>query len=275
MTSAPTRAEFRAIPSWAGTPCAYPGFPQATAPVAAASDLGIDMLLGGDGGEPLFSAAPIVVADLVRLGRLSDAIRAAHVFNDDWTYPYATIAKAVVRALLPRAVLQGREQLRPAPPWVRRPPHASFDETTAPRSARRHLVAALRGPAADAFEIEERIHQRFNVRASYPLLDLRVVRVALSVPSRLRAPVPEPKPLLAQAFLGRHSIDRKKMTFGPYYNRLARSAWTEMPEIFTSEALVARRGLVDAASLLARRADWKVESLRVVPVEMWLQAEEA
>ncbi len=91
---------------------AFPAFPLALAAVDAAVAGGADVLMDGAGGEPLFSASPIVVGDLLRRGRLSDALACAASYDREWTYDTRTIMKTLVRAATPRPLLRVRERIR-------------------------------------------------------------------------------------------------------------------------------------------------------------------
>jgi asparagine synthase (glutamine-hydrolysing) len=275
IPSRPSVQAYEAIPSWARTPCAYLGFPEATAPYHAAAEAGLRVLLNGHGGEPLFSASPVVVLDLLRAGQFRDAVAAARMFDASWTYPYSTTMKAAVRALLPSEVLRARERVRAVPPWVKRPVRKTLDPVTAPRSERSHLLTAIQPAGGVAYDLDERLATMHGIEVASPFLDLRVVRVAVNARPASRAPIPEPKPILARAFLRDVPGRRRKVTFVPYYQRLARSAWGSVPWVFAPDSHLAHRGLVDPFVLHRRRHEWPIESLALVPVEMWLRKESA
>jgi asparagine synthetase B (glutamine-hydrolysing) len=273
VPSRPSRAELDEIPRWTGTPLGYRGFPQATAPVDVAAAAGVEVLLTGAGGEPLFSSAPVGVWDLIRSGDLRRARVTARTFHQRWIYPYPTIAKAGVRAILPPVMLGLRERARPVPPWVKGKVTYSYDERTAPRNAFEHLLTALRASGANDYEIEERLHQTRAIELAHPLLDLRVVKVACSVALEERVPAPEPKPLLTRAFLGDVAATRVKMRFNPYYQRLARHVQELDPAVFREGSTAERSGLVRKRGLPAVcEARWLTESLALLPVEMWLRS---
>lgn len=273
VPSRPSIAEIDDIPRWTGTPLGFGGFPQATAPVNVAAAAGVEVLLTGEGGEPLFSSAPVGVWDLVRRGDLRMASEAARAFHRRWIYPYPTIAKAGVRAILPPGLLNYRERARLVPPWVEGIVNHSYDERTAPRNAFEHLLTALRRSDANDYEIEERLHQTRAIERAHPLLDLRVVKVACSLALEERVPVPGPKPLLTRAFLNDVAGARVKMRFGPYYRRLARYVQKLDPAVFREESIAARSDLVLSSGLPAvREPRWLTESLMLLPVEMWLRS---
>jgi asparagine synthetase B (glutamine-hydrolysing) len=275
VPSAPVRSDYLDIPRWAGTPFAYAGFPQETAPIDLAASLGVEVLLNGLGGEPLFSASPAVVFELLRRGHVSEGLEAARTFDRQWTYPVSSIVKASAKTLLPRSVLQAREEMRRIPPWVLGHVDRDGVPKTVPRNEREHLLDALRAGGGTDNDLDERLHRLVGMESAAPLLDLRVIQVAVSLAPGLRAPVPEPKPILAEALLGSFSVDRRKVSFQSYYRRLARSAWNTMAEVYGPGSRLAAAGLIDPDLLRRQRDRWPLESLTVLPVEMWLAHRES
>ena len=274
VPSNPPADAYAEIPKWAGTPCGYLGFPQATAPMQILADARVRVVLNGEGGEPLFSASPVVVLDLLRAGRAREALVAARTFDAEWTYPFPVTVKAAIRAMLPTGVLRFRERLRPVPPWLKRSVQRPLDPVTAPRSESRSLLTSIRPAGGTAYDLDERLGAIHGLEIASPLLDLRVVRVAMNMRPTSRAPVPEPKPILARAFLRGLPGERRKVSFYEYYLRLAHAAWKTVPEVFGPGSRLARRGLVDGSIVQDHRGDWPIESLALVPVEMWLRADE-
>ena len=272
VRSCPTRAQLDDVPRWSGTPLTYFGFAQATAAVDAASEAGIDVVLTGEGGEPLFTSSDVVVLDLVRTGHPVRAVRAARNFHEVWGRSYGRLAKVTGRAIAPRPLLDLRERVRPVPPWVRGKVARTFFEETAARSDRQALLMALRTPHPAGYDLDERLYQTRGIEPAYPLLDLRVVSVALSLALSDRAPIERPKPMLAAAFLGELADDRVKMSFVPYYERLATRMHQEYPELFSADGLAPRRGLVDPGGLDSiHRDEWKIDSLGIAVLELWLR----
>jgi asparagine synthetase B (glutamine-hydrolysing) len=267
-----TETDLEAMPAASGTPLASPTFPQALALRNAVVSTGGEIVLDGDGGEPLFAASPVAVLDLLRRGRIGAAGAAAHGFHHRWVYPYPVVAKAVLRALLPRPVLTVRERLRPAPPWVAGvvPP----DRGEPARTARAHLVSALLAAGGDpAPEQLDRLFAHAGLEYASPLLDLRVVRLALSLPVDLRVPVPTPKPLLAQALLDGFDASRRKARFTGYYARLSESVLEDFPDLFGPCAMSVRRGYVLGHRLgPIAHARWGPAVLPLVNLETWLRS---
>jgi asparagine synthase (glutamine-hydrolysing) len=265
-----TDAHLSAIPTVSGTPLGFPAFPQALSLLEGAASTGAEVVLDGEGGEPLFAASPVAVLDLLRRGRVRAAASAAHGFHRRWVYPYPVVAKAVLRAVLPRRLLAVREGLRSAPPWVAGVVPGESGEPA--RTERVHLVGALMAAGGDpASELWERLFAQAGLEYASPLLDSRVVRVALSLPVDLRVPVPTPKPVLAQALLDRFDVSRRKARFTGYYARLSASVREGFPNLVSPRATAVQRGYVlgDGLGALAQ-ARWAPGALPLVSLENWL-----
>ena len=272
VASCPTPAQLDDVARWSGTPLSYFAFPQAVAVADAASEAGIEIVLTGEGGEPLFTSSDVAVLDLVRTGHPMQAVRAARRFHEVWGRSYGRLAKVAGRAIAPRRLLEMRERVRPVPPWVRGKVARTLAVETAARTDRKALLKALRDPHPAGYDLDERLYQTRNVESAHPLLDLRVVSVALSLALADRAPIEVPKPMLAAAFLGDLAHDRLKMSFVPYYDRLATRMHMAYPELFSVDGLAARHGLIDPAGLVAIECDdWNVDSLGVAVLELWLR----
>jgi hypothetical protein len=205
---------------------------------------------------------------------MRDAAAAARTFDREWTYSYLVTAKAIARALVPRSLISLREGFRPVAPWLEGRVVQPKEVNTAPRDADEHLMKSLLMDEATDFELEERIHARYGVVIAHPLMDLRVVRVALQLSVEDRAPVREPKPVLARAFLGDLARSRIKMIFTPYYQRLSGAIIRDYrPLVSPRTSLAARSGIIDPKGLGSALEDrWRLEALPLVPLEMWLRA---
>ena len=266
-----TEAHLAALPMASGTPLGFPAFPQALSLREAVASAGAEVVLDGEGGEPLFAASPVAVLDFLRKGRLSAAAAAARGFHRRWIYPYPVVAKAVVRALLPAPLLGARERLRRPPPWVAGMVQANASQP--PRSARAELIGALlEAGGCPVAELWERLFAEAGVEYASPLLDTRVVRSALSLPVELRVPVPSPKPVLARALLGGFDATRRKARFTPYYLRLTAFVRGDFPELLGAEALSARRGYALGHRIAAVAEErWGPAPLPLVSLETWLR----
>jgi hypothetical protein len=163
--------------------------------------------------------------------------------------------------------------MRPVPPWVAdRVVHTLSDDDVA-TSDRAALLTALRSDFSTGFGPDERISQFCGIDLAHPFLDLRVVSVAMSLSLADRAPIEQPKPMLAAAFLGPLAAGRVKMSFVPYYERLARNLHERYPVLFApGSSLAAAAGLVDPRGLPAIHSDaWRMDSLGLAVLEMWLR----
>jgi hypothetical protein len=173
---------------------------------------------------------------------------------------------------MPRVLLAARERIRPAPPWVRGRAHGSPRIDAPLRSDRQVLLTALSCPDPAGYDLQERLYQTRGVEPAYPLLDLRVVSVALSLDLIHRAPITSPKPMLEAAFLGDLAESRVKMSFEPYYRRLAKRMHETYPDLFSRESRVCSLGFIDPERLGAiDDPEWLVDSLGIGMVELWLR----
>jgi asparagine synthetase B (glutamine-hydrolysing) len=273
VESCPTTEQMRDMPRWSGSPISFPAFPEALAVPEAAHAQGIQVVMTGE-GEALFAGSGLVILDLIRRGRISAAVRASRLMHEHWGHSFARQAKVAGRALAPRRVLLWRERNRVTPPWVRRISELeSFIEPPA-RSDRAVLLSEVVTPSSAGFSLEERLYQSYGIEFACPLLDLRVLSVALSVPIDDRAPISTPKPLLADAFLGDLAISRVKMSFVPYYRRLAKRMQASSPWLFSSDGHAAQAGLIEPPGLTSVGDDtWLQDSLALGVLETWLRRE--
>ena len=135
--------ELALLPALYGSPFIPSAFPITSARVAGVVDSGSDVVLNGEGGEPVFAASPVAVWDMVRSGRFRDAMAATLGFSERWIYPTPKVAKAAIRAVLPPRLLSVRERARSVPPWTLPGVRHRLDPVTAPRDSHEHLVTAL------------------------------------------------------------------------------------------------------------------------------------
>jgi hypothetical protein len=230
----------------------------------------MDIVLTGD-GESLLAASELVCLDLLRAGRLRLAVMSVRSFRSSWGHSYWRQFKVAGRALTPRRTLAWREHRRSIPPWV----HGfdlepSFSSPTS-RSDRALLRAELLHPYSMGYSHDERVFRSRGLEFSSPLMDLRVLSVALSVPAEERAPIAEPKPLLSRAFLGDLSTSRVKMSFEPYYDRLSANVQADRPLLFGDGSRAVQRGLIDPRGLWAvATPTWRQHALALMVLEVWL-----
>jgi asparagine synthase (glutamine-hydrolysing) len=263
-----TEADMAQLAKMSGTPLGLQVFPVALALVRALEEIRPRVLMDGHGGEPLLTAPPVAVLDLIRGGHLMTAIRATRGFAIAWGTPYSVTAKEILRAVAPVALVEIRERHRRTPPWLTPIPTV---RTKVRRSARDYVVDALLAGEPDQ-ELVERMLQPQGVRYTSPLLDLRVTRAALSIPVEHKVPAPEPKPVLRQAFLGDWAASRAKAPQTRYFERLAKSLQDDFPRYFDRGSLSVLNGFTRAEGLVAtREQEWLVASLALVPLEAWLR----
>jgi hypothetical protein len=124
---------------------------------------------------------------------------------------------------------------------------------------------------SDFLEMSEQLFQRVGIRYACPLYDQRVVRAALTLPVDLRQPLPSLKPVLSAAFLGRSQGTRVKAVQTPFFRQLARDLQRDFPWLFDSATLCAQRGFVRGSAACGADSPWLVDSLEIVPTEMWLR----
>jgi asparagine synthetase B (glutamine-hydrolysing) len=272
VPSEPSRESVNDLARWTASPCGYPGFPQITAPAETAADLGLDVLLSGEGADALFSAAPVAVFELIRRGQFRAAVESANNYANKWTYSRRTVLKAGLRAIAPHRLLVQRDRARPVPPWVSGRVLHEFRQVTAPRSASEHLLLSLTDWPSLTPDIDERLFQLHGLELAFPFADLRVVQVAVSLVLEERIPRPLPKPLLARTFLFRDAETRVKVQFEPYYRRLARHLQLSFPEAYLPSAQAVKADLVNPAGLAAASEPrWLFHSLALTPLEVWLR----
>jgi asparagine synthetase B (glutamine-hydrolysing) len=273
VTGMPTWEELENVPTWSGTPLTHWAFPQALAVPKEAASEGVDVLLTGEGGEPMFTGSDLIALDLLRRARIISSARAARAFRRVWGHSYGRQVKVAARAILPRWLLAIREGMRPVPPWVADRVTRTLSEDDVATSDKAAFLAALRSDSPTGYEPDERISQFCGIDLAHPFLDLRVVSVAMSLSLADRAPIEQPKPMLAAAFLGRLAAGRVKMSFVPYYERLARNLHERYPVLFApGSSLASAAGLVDPRGLPAVHSDaWRMESLGLAVLELWLR----
>jgi asparagine synthase (glutamine-hydrolysing) len=253
-----------------GSPLAPPAFPLALSMADAAADVGATVLLDGEGGD-LFAARPPVVLDLVRRGHLVAAARAIAAYRRG-PYSAAVIVKSIGMSLLPRRLAELRERLRALPPWIGREDRERLREPDALRGSDSLAAQLLIAGSPRLDEGWERCLRLRGLDFACPILDLRVVRLILSMPPELRTPARGYKAVLAAALLGSWDADRVKAVQTPYFRRLAHSMLEEHAGIFSPDALLARRGYVDPTGLGSISRDrWLLSSLYLVGPEMWLR----
>ncbi len=234
--------------------------------------IGAEVVLAGEGGDLVFMGFPITVFDLLREGRVRASIRAARNYHRLWTRPYSVTAKVGLRALMPGSILRAREWFRPRPPWLQSPPSPSVRNI---RSDRSYLLDLIGNGFASSAEIPERVFSFAGASVAWPMFDLRVVRLGLSLPPILRSPVPGPKPVLAEALLRGRDEGLAKAPLGGFVRDLVQNSLSEFPTAFGRGSLAANLGLVRRDGLgLVDDPRWAWEAADLLGLEVWLREKE-
>lgn len=266
-----TEAELLESSRLLGTPAAMPSAHQFLRVGEVLTSQGCQVFIDGQGGDFLFSAPPVSVWELLLRGSPRQALKASNQYHRAWTYSYLVQVRAGIRALLPKTALEVRDRRRPFPPWLSRegiPPH---NPTSAPRSSRGHAVNILRVTARQSLlESQERLFRSVGIKYSCPLLDRRVISMAMSLPLESKVPVPFPKPILEPSLL-HLSETRVKGNFNPYFRRLAKGLTTHFSH-WVEDSYASQVGLVDGSRLgTIDQPQWVAQALAFFGVESWLR----
>jgi len=268
--------------------------------------IGARVALDGCGGDNLFQVSDVVLADLIRSGRLVEFVRRARSRRSaGWKY----VARAGVLPLLPDAILRAAERVagrriprhymeHQAAPWMR-------PEFVAAHGLRERALATLRATRGTSLAQTENmlyvsapawgwaggymrgVLLQEGVEARSPLLDLRVVEFALSRPVSERTDWAETKILLRRAMDGllpatvlAPRVRRTGSTAGFSRQRMREAYPALLTRLFGQPLLLAELGIVDPSTLKAAADRWAIsgdDSVRVglfdaMRIEFWLRA---
>ena len=227
-----------------------------------------DVVMSGEGGDLLFSAFPIGILDLMLRGRMRAAMQAARAFDREWTYGYPFVAKVLLRGLAPRAVLAMRERRRQRAPWLIPPGRVRVRSDRTDAGYLRHLMVE----GSDATEAPQRLFQAAGATMAWPLVDLRVVDVALRFPVELRLPYPAPKQVLDEALLGERGRGLVKASLADYIGTLLPVYRAHFRAAYGEGSLGVQQGLVrPVGSAATGETRWSWESADLAGLEMWLR----
>ena len=267
--------------------------------------MGARVALDGCGGDNLFQVSDVILADLLRTGRLIEfAKRARSRRGMGWKY----LAKAGVLPLLPDALVRRGEQVAgrrlPRHYMEHRPAEWMRDEFLSAHGLRDRALETLRAGPGDSLAQAENIlfvnaplwgwaggYMRSallqeGVEVRSPLLDLRVVEFALRRPVAERADRWETKILLRRAMRGllpepvlAPRAHRTGTTAG-FSKRHMQAAYPALlRRLFEQPLRLAELGIVDAATLRTAADRWstggdasiRVGLFDVMRVEFWLR----
>jgi asparagine synthetase B (glutamine-hydrolysing) len=274
--------DLRGLVRLAGTPFGPAGAQYVLATRDTLRELGTEVLLDGDGGDLLFSTSPLVAFDLLRRGRVAEAVATARYLHGEWVHPYAVQARATVRAVAPTRLVEWRESRRPVPPWVlgadrravtRRAPYLHRRWLVAPRTERADLVEGLLTWGASAKgEITDRVYGPLGVVAASPIAHPSLVRLALELPVGLRSPCPEPKRVLTRALLADvPAVPRVKAGHRRSWDAWIAAQAAALPDLLTPRSRLAGHGYAEPGELVtASQVRWLNDLRFLADVEAWL-----
>lgn len=246
-----------------------------SAQLLAVAERGSVCHLTGDGGDNLFMAPPVHLADLARTGRWlrmgRDALEWSQLRRESpWPLVGAAISGSVPR--LHR-------------PWMARPPWllgAAGEPPPAPENADDVLITDVRGAARAAYA-DIQLVEALGVELANPYFDGALLDAVVSVPPEDRFSVRRYKPLLVDAVGGHlpeaHRIRAAKGVFAGDFHRGVRENLRAL--LALADGRLAGMGLIDPGPLraaihavaLGARAVWP-PLLAALVAEMWLGAVE-
>jgi asparagine synthase (glutamine-hydrolysing) len=304
----PLRAADEYLRAW-GLPLPVPGFIIEEPLIAAAGRLGAEVVLDGQGGDELFGVAHFLIADRVRRGRALSALRLARRHPGLGSSPplrhVARVFTSVgVHGALPAGLHQRLRRRRPTeryvPGWLRPELAGLYCEANDPWGWKQlngprwwaYLADALtRGrERADLADYLRRRGRMGGLEARSPLLDVRLVELALRLPPEANFDPVTSRPLAREALRGALPADvlarRDKADFAALQHRTLSSAENvERIRRLLNERAAAVGAYVDLRQvhreLLSRPpavgdSGWRVWSVHVwnlATAELWLQSQ--
>jgi hypothetical protein len=227
-----------------------------------------EVVMAGEGGDLLFAAFPIGILDLLRRWKLRRALATVRSFDRQWAYGPRFVAKVLLRGMSPRWLLEARERRRPRPPWLIPPTDI---RVRVDRSDEGYL-RSLMSEGSEATEVPERWFRHAGATMVWPLLDLRVVDVALRFPVELRLPFPTPKPVLDEALLGERGRGLVKASLAGYVEPLIPAYRGNFPTAYGAGSLGVQSGLIRSDGLeAAGDTRWKWQAADLAGMEIWLR----
>ncbi len=271
-----------------------------------ASESGARVSLSGYGGDQLFQTSDVFLADLVRRGRLVALGR--EWLHSRWRGEAMSFLRWAVKPALPAGIratvasLRGGDGMsshldRATPPW------ATVDSGEAAVAGALALVPREPGEDHAAHEMRWYLTDRYfpavncvvaevalecGTEVRSPLMDERIVRLAVSRPQEERSSRGETKRLLRQAMMGLLPAEtleprtRRTGTTGGYFHRGLRVNAEWVPGLFKQSRL-ADMGLIRPDVFLrwwewfteGGEGPWDVALCATIQTERWLQRTES
>ncbi|GHB32485.1 albusnodin/ikarugamycin family macrolactam cyclase [Streptomyces chryseus] len=232
--------------------------------------------LTGDGGDNLFMAPPVHLADLARLGRFwrlgRDALAWSQLRRESpWPLVGAALTGSVARLYRPWLA---------KPPWLTGP---ADEPPPTPGDADTVLVADLRG-AARAAVADAQLAASVGVELHNPYFDGLLLDAVVSVPAWHRFSVRRYKPLLVDA-MGTllPEAHRTRAAKGVFAGDFHRGVRANLPALLAlADGRLAGLGLIDPGPLraalhgvaLGAKSVWP-PLLAALAAEMWMAAVES
>lgn len=267
--------------------------------------VGARIALDGCGGDNLFQVSDIILADLLRSGRLLEFARRARSRR---TFGWKHLARAGVLPLLPDSLIRAGERVagRRIPRHYMEHGPASWlrSEFYKDQDLRDRALTTLRAAGGESLAQRENILYvtapawgwaggymrgvllQDGVEARSPLLDIRVVDFALRRPVAERADWAETKILLRRAMSGLLPASvlaprpRRTGTTAEFSRRQMRQAYPALlTRLFGEPLRLAELGIVEPAALRAAADQWsergdetnRVRLFDAMRVEFWLR----
>ncbi|MCH2123045.1 MAG: asparagine synthase-related protein [Pirellulaceae bacterium] len=270
-------------------------------------ECGSRIALDGNGGDQLFRVTDIYLADLLRTGRWRSLARELRLRKNRGVHAlFSTLFQPLIGSALSHPLLAplGSKFVshyldRPLPTWIRRDFANHYDllerershlprmRTTSYEQAELQWMVTTSMPSY-AHSILRRTFIDVGVEVRSPLLDRRIVELALERPRWERASGPETKRLLRKSMHGLlpdHVLAPRRSRTGitiSYSRRSMKSAYPAMfSELLDAPLMLEEMGIVDSAELndsvnkyMRNGGEYlRVALFHTLQAELWLRAQ--